>query len=138
MNQSQIRNVVLSGAATIALLSTAPASQDPQVPVKSKPAVAEQPVQTPGAAQKPESAPKQGKSGKQVKKAGTISGGTVQGKRKRRAPPTTEQLVQRYEEALKDPFIAKGNWVLDYDEARARAKREGKLIFAYFSRSYAP
>lgn len=132
MNHIQIRSFVLSGAAAMALLATTGASQDPQVQVKPKPATAMQAVQKQGAVQKP------GQAGAQVKKAGATMGGAAQGKRKRRAPPTTEQLKQRYEEALKDPFIAKGKWVLDYDEARARAKREGKLIFAYFSRSYAP
>ncbi len=50
--------------------------------------------------------------------------------------PSLAELKQRYEKKLEAPWIAKGKWVLDYDEARRRAKREGKLIFAYFSRSY--
>jgi len=54
-----------------------------------------------------------------------------------RNKPTTEELQAKYEEELHSPFIAKGNWILDYDEAQQRAKAEGKLILAYFSRSYA-
>ncbi len=54
-----------------------------------------------------------------------------------RRKPTPEELQHKYEEEIALPFIAKGGWILDYDEARARAKKEGKLIFAYFSRSYA-
>ena len=135
MNPSQIRRIVFSGAASVALMATAHASQEPVVPAKSQPATSGQPIQAPAV-------PAQKAKGKSVKgvpvQGGAIKmGGSSQGARKRRAPPTTEQLKQRYEEELKHPFIAKGKWVLDYDEARARAKREGKLIFAYFSRSYA-
>ena len=36
---------------------------------------------------------------------------------------------------LKD-FVAKGGWILDWDEASRRAREEGKPIFAYFTRSY--
>ena len=36
------------------------------------------------------------------------------------------------------PFISHGNWLLDFDQAKAKAKEEGKVIFVYFSRSYAP
>jgi hypothetical protein len=54
-----------------------------------------------------------------------------------RKPPTQDELRAKYEAEIRLPFVAQGNWLLDYDEARARAKKEGKLIFAYFSRSYA-
>jgi hypothetical protein len=43
-----------------------------------------------------------------------------------------------YEKKLTSNFITDGGWVLDYDAARAKAKAEGKLIFAYFTRSYSP
>lgn len=49
-----------------------------------------------------------------------------------------EKYRKNYEEALKAEFIEFGGWVTDYDIARKRAKEEGKLIFAFFSRSYAP
>lgn len=45
---------------------------------------------------------------------------------------------QKYEKALEADFISFGGWVTDYDVARERAKKEGKLIFTFFSRSYAP
>ncbi len=48
---------------------------------------------------------------------------------------TPKERFQRY---LTKDFIKEGGWVMDYDEARARAQREGKLIFVYFSRTYAP
>jgi len=43
-----------------------------------------------------------------------------------------------YEEALTADFISHGGWITDYDVARERAEKEGKMIFVFFSRSYAP
>ena len=51
---------------------------------------------------------------------------------------SVDELKARYAKKVASPFIAKGKWILDYDEARERAKREGKLIFVYYTRSYAP
>jgi len=47
-------------------------------------------------------------------------------------------MQARYEKKLHKDFISHGGWITDYDVARERAKEEGKVIFAYFSRSYAP
>lgn len=47
-------------------------------------------------------------------------------------------LQDRLEAKLAKSFVTHGNWVLDYDDARKIAKQEGKLIFVYFTRSYAP
>ncbi|MDJ0975740.1 MAG: hypothetical protein QNJ98_14865 [Planctomycetota bacterium] len=52
------------------------------------------------------------------------------------ADPDAENQA-KYEEKIAKPFVAHGAWVLDYDEARERAAKEQKLIFAYFTRSYA-
>lgn len=49
-----------------------------------------------------------------------------------------DDLEERYREKLTHEFIEHGGWVTDYDEARATAKKEGKVLFVYFSRSYAP
>ena len=49
-----------------------------------------------------------------------------------------EQFKSRLEEKLSHKFIEYGGWMTDYDAARARAKKEGKVLFVYFSRSYAP
>jgi len=38
---------------------------------------------------------------------------------------------------LKEPWLADGGWMTDYDRARAKAAAEGKLVVAYFSPSYA-
>ena len=42
------------------------------------------------------------------------------------------------EEQIAKDFVSFGGWLLDYDEARAKAAEEGKLLFTYFSRSYSP
>jgi hypothetical protein len=46
------------------------------------------------------------------------------------------KLKASYEEKVAREFVSFGNWTLDYDTARARAKKEGKLIFAYFTHSH--
>ena len=49
-----------------------------------------------------------------------------------------EKLRAKAKKKLAKPFVTFAPWVLDYDAARARAKKENKLILAYFTRSYAP
>ena len=46
--------------------------------------------------------------------------------------------VTKYRKKLKSNFIKNADWVLDYDAAKKQAKESGKVLFAYFSRSYAP
>ena len=48
-----------------------------------------------------------------------------------------DELVWEREKKLAKPVFQKANWILDYDEARAEAKKQGKFLFTYFSRSYA-
>ncbi len=48
------------------------------------------------------------------------------------------KLQAKYEKKIAKDFVSYGNWMLDYDAARAKAKAEGKLLFTYFTRSYAP
>jgi hypothetical protein len=48
------------------------------------------------------------------------------------------ELQAKYEKKVAKEFVSFGNWILDYDEARAKAKAEGKLLFTYFTRSYSP
>ncbi len=43
---------------------------------------------------------------------------------------------QKLEKKLQEPFLKKANWITDYDKAREEAKKGGKPIFAYFTRSY--
>ena len=49
-----------------------------------------------------------------------------------------ELLKEKLEKKLAEPFLKNGKWYTDYDVAREEAKKNGKLIFAYFTRSYAP
>ena len=51
--------------------------------------------------------------------------------------PSQEQLVTLRTEKLAKEVFKKADWVMDYDKARAQAKSSGKLIFTYFTRSYA-
>lgn len=48
-----------------------------------------------------------------------------------------EELKQLRTEKLAKPVFQKAEWLTDYDKARETAKQQGKLIFAYFTRSYA-
>lgn len=52
--------------------------------------------------------------------------------------PDQAELKQRFEAKMAEAWIENANWETDYDKARAAAKESGKLIFAYFTRSYAP
>ena len=49
-----------------------------------------------------------------------------------------EKLQELFEKKSKKDFIKKIAWEQDYDKARETAAASGKLIFAYFTRSYAP
>jgi len=51
------------------------------------------------------------------------------------APQSLERKLQA---KLKKPFVDYGGWETDYDAARTRARKEGKVLFVYFSRSYSP
>lgn len=46
-------------------------------------------------------------------------------------------LEQKRDKKLAEPFMKNAAWMTDYDKAREEAKKSGKLIFAYFCRSYA-
>ncbi|MGE3166463.1 MAG: hypothetical protein AB7O52_16305 [Planctomycetota bacterium] len=47
-------------------------------------------------------------------------------------------MQAKLDEKLKKDFVKKIPWVHDYDEALKLAKEQGKPIFGYFTRSYAP
>jgi len=44
----------------------------------------------------------------------------------------------KYKKKVAAKFVTDGGWIVDYDAALVKARAEGKLIFAYFTRSYAP
>jgi len=54
------------------------------------------------------------------------------------AAAAQDDLQAKLDEKLSKEFVKKTPWVLDYDEAMQKAKESNKLIFAYFTRSYAP
>lgn len=60
-----------------------------------------------------------------------------EGRRRWRAP-SQEELIARKAAALDKPFVHAANWFTDFSAAKAEARRTGKPIFAYFSRSYRP
>ncbi len=45
---------------------------------------------------------------------------------------------QKYQKKINQDWFTKGGWTDDYAGARARSKSQGKVILAYFTRSYAP
>ncbi len=50
----------------------------------------------------------------------------------------SSDLEKKRDEKLAQPFLKKADWVMDYEEVLARSRKQGKLIFAYFTRSYSP
>ena len=53
------------------------------------------------------------------------------------AQESEESLAAKRDKKLKAAFLSKAPWITDYDKAREEAKKSGKLIFTYFTRSYA-
>jgi hypothetical protein len=49
-----------------------------------------------------------------------------------------QSMEERLEAKLKKPFLKNAAWVHDFAEAKKKAKAENRVIFAYFTRSYAP
>lgn len=49
-----------------------------------------------------------------------------------------EALIRKRDQKLQSAFLKKAAWRTDYDKAREEARKSGKLIFAYFTRSYSP
>lgn len=54
------------------------------------------------------------------------------------SPEEQARFKQNLEEKLSLEFVKSGGWLLDYDEARARAAKEKKVLFVYFTRTFAP
>ncbi len=49
-----------------------------------------------------------------------------------------ETNEEKLEKKLQAPFLKGAAWELDYDVALKKAKDQNKVIYAYFTRSYAP
>jgi hypothetical protein len=54
-----------------------------------------------------------------------------------RPQPSQDSLKEKRTEKLAKPVFQKAPWVTDYDKAREQGKKDGKLLFTYFTRSYA-
>ncbi len=51
--------------------------------------------------------------------------------------PDQEAMKKNLDKKLASPFFKIAPWILDYDEAKKASKERERLIFAYFTRSYA-
>lgn len=51
--------------------------------------------------------------------------------------PDEAVLRAKHAEKLKKEFVGKIPWEQGFEQARAKAKGQGKLILGYFTRSYA-
>jgi hypothetical protein len=49
-----------------------------------------------------------------------------------------QSLEENRDKKLASAFLKKAGWTTDYDKALEEAKKTGKPIFGYFTRSYAP
>ncbi|HMQ22049.1 MAG TPA: hypothetical protein PKE00_06135 [Planctomycetota bacterium] len=49
-----------------------------------------------------------------------------------------DAMKENLEKKLASEFLKKTNWKTDYAATLAAAKKSGEVIFAYFTRSYAP
>jgi len=49
-----------------------------------------------------------------------------------------QSAEEKRDKKLASEFLKKSAWITDYDKAREEAKKSGKPIFGYFTRSYAP
>ena len=49
-----------------------------------------------------------------------------------------DKMQANFAEMQTHDWFTGGGWMLDFDEAKAAAKKTGKPIFAYFTRTYAP
>jgi hypothetical protein len=49
-----------------------------------------------------------------------------------------QSLEEKRDKKLASEFLKKAAWVTDYDKALEEAKKSGKPIFGYFTRSYSP
>lgn len=48
-----------------------------------------------------------------------------------------DKMAANYAEMKTHAWFKDGSWVTDFDAAKAEAKKTGKPIFAYFTRTYA-
>ena len=49
-----------------------------------------------------------------------------------------DKMSANYAEMQTHSWYTGGGWITDFEEAKAKSKKTGKPIFAYFTRTYAP
>ena len=54
------------------------------------------------------------------------------------AAASAQSLEEKLQAKLQEPFVSNAEWQTDFDAAKKKAADEGKVIFAYFTRSYQP
>ena len=47
-------------------------------------------------------------------------------------------LKKKLADKLTEEWVSNAAWITDFDKAKTEAQKQGKQIFAYFTRSYAP
>ena len=52
--------------------------------------------------------------------------------------PAQDSERAKFERKIAEPWVRNGGWTTDFDRAKASADKADALIFAYFTRSYAP
>lgn len=53
------------------------------------------------------------------------------------AQKSQEELATMRDEKMAKKVFQQANWIFDYDKVREEAKKSDKVIFTYFTRSYA-
>ncbi len=51
---------------------------------------------------------------------------------------SAQSMEEKYQQKLKKDFVSHVDWVQSLEDAQKAAKESKKLIFGYFTRSYAP
>jgi ribosomal protein S17E len=51
---------------------------------------------------------------------------------------SAQSMTERYQQKLEKEFVSNAAWEKSLDVAKSKAAKENKLIFGYFTRSYAP
>ena len=49
-----------------------------------------------------------------------------------------QSMEERFEAKMQSAFVKNAAWETDFDAAQKKAQAENKIIFGYFTRSYAP
>ena len=49
-----------------------------------------------------------------------------------------DAMAENYKKKMKKDFVSKIPWETSFEAARKKAKEQNKVIYGYFSRSYAP